>query len=153
MMALWFLKNDIAARNIRHPNSLTRYIAICLLGGFVWLGLGGGLYLYNGTLFAGPLYDAALHSIFVGFVIAMIFGHAPIIFPSILGMPISFSPLFYIQLALLHLSLATRVISDLMMNISVRKWGGLLNEVSILLFLAFTIHSIVFQKKQELLIK
>lgn len=146
-LALWFLKNDIATRNIRHPNALTRYIAICLFSGFVWLGLGGGLYLYYGALVAGPLYDAALHSIFVGFVIAMIFGHAPIIFPSILGVPISFSPLFYVYLVLLHLSLVLRVVGDLMMNISVRKWGGLLNEVAILLFLVLTVYSIVFRKK------
>jgi hypothetical protein len=148
-LALWFLKNDIATRNIRHPNALTRYIAICLLGGFIWLGLGGGLYLYNGTLVAGPLYDAALHSMFVGFVIAMVFGHAPIIFPSILGLPISFSPLFYVHLILLHLSLVVRVVGDLANLIPVRKWGGLLNEVAILLFLALTVYSIVFRKKQQ----
>ena len=147
-LALWFLKNDIATRNIRHPNALTRYIAICLFGGFIWLGLGGGIYLYYGTLVAGPLYDAALHSIFVGFVIAMIFGHAPIIFPAILGVPISFSPMFYIHLTLLHLSMIVRVVGDLVLNIPLRKWGGLLNEVAIFLFLALTVYSIVFRKKR-----
>ncbi len=149
-LALWFLKNDIARRNLRHPNALTRYIALCLFGGFIWLGLGGGLYLYYGALAAGPIYDAALHAVFVGFVIAMIFGHAPIIFPAILGVPISFSPMFYAHLILLHLSLIMRVAGDLALNTSVRKWGGLLNEVAILLFLAMTVHSIVFRKKQSL---
>jgi hypothetical protein len=34
-LALWFLKNDLARRNIRHQNPLTRYIAICLFSGFI----------------------------------------------------------------------------------------------------------------------
>ena len=147
-LSLWFLRNDISARNILHPNALTRYIAICLFGGFIWLGLGGGLYLYNGALVAGPLYDAALHSIFVGFVIVMIFGHSPIIFPAILGVPISFSPLFYVHLTLLHLSLIVRVAGDLALNVSVRKWGGMFNEVALLLFLGMTVFSIVREGKK-----
>jgi hypothetical protein len=148
-LALWFLKNDIATRNLRHPNALTRYIAICLFSGFIWLGLGGGFYLYSGALLAGPLYDAALHSIFVGFVIVMIFGHAPIIFPAILGVPISFDPLFYSHLILLHVSMLVRVFGDLSYNIPMRKWGGMLNEISILLFLALTIYSIVARKQPK----
>jgi hypothetical protein len=147
-LALWFLKNDIARRNLRHPNPLTRYIAVCLFTGFIWLGLGGGLYLYFGALAAGPFYDAALHAVFVGFVISMIFGHAPIIFPAILGVPVSFKPAFYIHLTLLHLSMLLRVVGDLAFNIPLRKWGGLLNEVAIILFLVLTAHSIVFHKKQ-----
>ncbi|GAB4415508.1 MAG: hypothetical protein Kow002_00680 [Anaerolineales bacterium] len=147
-LALWFLKNDIATRNVRHPNSLTRYIAICLFGGFIWLGLGGGLSLFYGAQAAGPIYDAILHAVFVGFVIAMIFGHAPIIFPAILGVPVTFRPAFYIHLALLHLSMIVRVAGDLSLNIPVRKWGGLLNEVALLLFLGMTVYSTLREAKK-----
>jgi hypothetical protein len=111
--SLWFLKNDLATRNIRHPNPLTRYIASCLFAGFLWLAAGGLLLLYFGALYAGPVYDAALHAVFVGFVISMIFGHAPIIFPAILGAPINYRPTFYVQLILLHLSLLLRIVGDL----------------------------------------
>jgi len=142
-LSLWFLRNDLATRTIRHPNPLTRYIAFCLLAGFLWLGLGGVLLLYFGGQYAGPIYDAALHTIFVGFVISMIFGHAPIIFPAILGLPISYRPAFYAQLILLHLSLIIRIIGDLTNQFEVRRWGGLLNEVAILLFLGITVYSIV----------
>ena len=142
-LALWFLKNDIATRNVHHPNPLTRYIAFCLFAGFIWLALGGVLHLYFGALYAGPLYDAALHSIFVGFVISMIFGHAPMIFPAILGTPITYRPAFYIQLVLLHLSLLIRILGDLTNHFDIRRWGGFLNETAILLFLAMTINSIV----------
>jgi hypothetical protein len=108
----------------------------------VWLGVGGGLSLLFGAQVAGPKYDAALHVVFVGFVISMIFGHAPIIFPAILGVPINFQPAFYIQLFLLHASLALRVIADYANWYTLRMWGGLLNEVAILLFIGMTIFSI-----------
>lgn len=146
-LSLWFLKNDLATRNIRHPNSLTRYIASCLFAGFLWLGVGGALQLYFGAVYAGPLYDAALHAVFVGFVISMIFGHAPIIFPAILGVPITFHSMFYIQLALLHLSLLMRLLGDITSQLEIRRWGGLLNEIAILLFVAMTIYSILSTSK------
>lgn len=142
-LSLWFLKNDLATRNIRHPNPLTRYIAFCLFAGFIWLGLGGIFQMYFGGVYAGPYYDAALHAVFVGFVISMIFGHAPIIFPAILGVPISYRPAFYAHFILLHFSLIIRILGDLTNQFEVRRWGGLLNEIAILLFLGMTIHSII----------
>lgn len=142
-LSLWFLKNDIASRNIRHPNPLTRYIAYCLFGGFLWLGLGGTLFSYFGALYAGPYYDAALHAVFVGFVMSMIFGHAPIIFPAILGVPITYSRGFYVHLVLLHLSLLVRLAGDLTHQLDIRKWGGFINEFAILLFLGMTVLSII----------
>jgi hypothetical protein len=146
-LALWFVKNDLARRNIRHANPLTRYIAICLFSGFIWLGVGGALQLYSGALYAGPMYDAALHAVFVGFVIVMIFGHAPIIFPAILGVPISFRRGFYVHLVLLHLSLLLRIHGDVMTQLDVRRWGGILNEFAIVLFLGMTVYSILKGKK------
>lgn len=146
-LSIWFLKNDLATRNIRHANPLTRYIAICLFSGFLWLAVGGIIQLMIGATYAGPLYDAALHTIFVGFVISMIFGHAPIIFPAILDVPITYLPVFYVHLSLLHLSLLLRVGGDLVSQLEARKWGGLLNEAAILIFLGVTVYSIVKGKK------
>jgi hypothetical protein len=141
-LALWSVRNDLAWRNLKHKLPLTRYIAWCLALGLTWLGIGGILNLIFGAQVAGPKYDAALHVVFVGFVISMIFGHAPIIFPAILGVPINFQPAFYIQLFLLHASLALRVIADYANWYTLRMWGGLLNEVAILLFIGMTIFSI-----------
>jgi hypothetical protein len=142
-LSVWFLKNDLATRTIRHANPLTRYIASCLFAGFLWLGLGGMLLLYFGALYAGPYYDATLHAVFVGFVISMIFGHAPIIFPAILGVPITYHRAFYVHFILLHLSLLIRLLGDLTDQLDIRKWGGFLNELAILLFLGMTIYSIL----------
>ena len=94
--------------------------------------------LVIGAQYAGPFYDAMLHIVFVGFVISMIFGHAPIIFPAIVQVRLIFQPAFYIHLLLLHLSLLLRVAGDLASLQTVRQWGGLLNEVAILLFLVLT---------------
>jgi hypothetical protein len=68
--------------------------------GFIWLGIGGALNLIYGAQAAGLIYDALLHAVFVGFVISMIFGHAPIIFPVIIGVSVSFNRVFYLHLSL-----------------------------------------------------
>ena len=142
-LGLWFLPNDIATRNLHHPSALTRYIAFCLFIGFLWLIIGGGMMLAIGAQYAGPYYDALLHIVFIGFVMSMIFGHAPIIFPAILQVQISYQPVFYLHLVLLHLSLLVRVTGDMVSLQSLRQWGGLLNEVAILLFLGMTGYSIL----------
>lgn len=141
-IAFWSLRNDIAWKNLKHKLPLTRYIAWCLALGFIWLGIGGGLNLFFGAQVAGPRYDALLHVIFVGFVISMIFGHAPIIFPAVLGIPINFQPAFYLQLILLHASLALRAFADYANLQTLRMWGGLLNEIAIFIFIGMTVYSI-----------
>src|SRR5438128_5309095 len=83
-----------------------------------------------------PYYDAMLHTVFVGFVFAMIFGHAHIILPAILGRTTSpYQPALYVPLLLLHVSLLLRVVGDLLGWWPGRQWGGLLNALAVLLFL------------------
>jgi len=140
-LALWLLRYDVARLTVR-KKELPRFIAVCLLSGYVWLAVGGLMAVIFGGVAAGPRYDAMLHAIFVGFVLSMIFGHAPIVFPAVLGVPLAYHPTFYIQLVLLHLSLLLRVGSDLTGWWAGRQWGGLLNAVAILLFLANTVRTI-----------
>lgn len=136
-IAIWLFSNDISRRTV-HQRGLPRYVAICLLPGFAWLAIGGVMGLIYGAQAAGPIYDAILHTVFVGFVISMIFGHAPIIFPAILGLSIQYHPIFYTHLILLHASLVLRIIGDIMFNTVLRQWGGLLNGIAIILFLVLT---------------
>ncbi|MEZ4641728.1 MAG: hypothetical protein R3E31_03125 [Chloroflexota bacterium] len=148
-LGLWLLRFDIARRTIRQKG-LTRYIAACLLPGYVWLIISGALWLiYGGQYVAGPIYDALLHTIFLGFVFSMIFGHAPVIVPAVLGVQVPYTPLFYVHLALLHLSLVMRVAGDLLLWLPLRRWGGLLNEVAVLLFLLVTAVAVLRGKKNE----
>lgn len=137
LLAAWLLRYDVARRNLRREG-LTRYIAACLFSGYLWLGIGGGLAVVYGGVSAGFAYDAILHAVFLGFVFAMIFGHAPLIFPSVLDLPVRYYPAFYGHLAALHLSLLLRVGGDVFIWPGGRRWGGLLNAVTLLLFLGAT---------------
>lgn len=138
-MGVWLLRYDIARRTIRREG-LTRFIAACLLPGYVWLLVGGLLWAAYGAAYsAGPIYDALLHTIFLGFVMSMIFGHAPVIIPAVMAVRVPYTPAFYAHLVMLHMSLLVRVAGDLLPWWAARRWGGLFNEVALLLFLALTV--------------
>jgi len=102
-LALWLLRFDLARITVRQ-SGLPRYVALCLLAGYFWLGVGGALAA------AGAARDAALHAVFVGFVFSMVFGHAPIILPAVLRTAFAYHPVLYVPLTLLHASLALRVV-------------------------------------------
>jgi hypothetical protein len=136
-LALWLAGYDIARRTVRQTG-LTRFIACCLLSGYAWLAASGVLALADGGVAAGPRYDAMLHALFVGFVLAMIFGHAPIIIPAVVGWRITYRPAFYAHLALMHATLALRIGGDLAGSVTARRWGGLLNVASLIVFAANT---------------
>ena len=83
----------------------------------------------------GRAYDAELHAIFLGFVMSMIFAHAPVIVPAVLGRPLPFRRSLYVPLALLHVSLILRLAGgDWAGGTAAWQWGGSLNEVAILAF-------------------
>jgi hypothetical protein len=137
-LGAWLLSFDIARRTIRQTG-LSRFMAACLLPGYVWLLVSGGLWLVWAEYFiAGPFYDAMLHTILIGFVFSMIFGHAPLILPAVTGIAIPYSPRFYLHLLALHLSLCLRLWGDLASQPPVRAWGGLLNALAIVMFLIST---------------
>ena len=144
--ALWLARFDIARRTLRRPG-LPRFVALALLPGYLWLGVGGLLWAEHGAVLAGPAHDAELHAIFLGFVFSMIFGHAPVIFPGVLGIAIPFRRGFYTHLALLHAGLALRIGGDLAGSYRAARWGGLLNATAIGLFLIATIASAVLARR------
>ncbi|HVW88525.1 MAG TPA: hypothetical protein VHC01_03590, partial [Gaiellaceae bacterium] len=135
--ALWLARYDIARITVRRPG-LPRFVALSLLPGYAWLGVGGLLWLDHGAVLAGPSHDAELHAVFLGFVFSMIFGHAPVIFPGVLGIRIPFRHVFYAHLALLHAGLVLRIAGDLSGSYDASRWGGLLNATAITLFLLAT---------------
>jgi len=145
--AVWLARNDVARRTIR-GTGLTRYMAVALLTGYAWLGVGGGLWVAVGHLEDGPAYDAMLHAVFLGFVISMIFAHAPVIVPAVLGRPLPFRRSFYLALALLHVTLLLRLVGgDAIGNVDAWQWGGSLNEVALLLFIALAATAVIRAKK------
>ncbi|WP_024302831.1 hypothetical protein [Pseudogulbenkiania sp. MAI-1] len=137
-MAAWLARYDLARRTVLQ-RGLPRYIAICLLAGYVWLGVAGLLLLGGQALQPGPGYDAMLHALFVGFVFSMVFGHAPVILPALTGWRVPYRPALYLPLALLHGSLLLRLAGDLLGRFDWRQAGSLLNGVTLLLFLGLMI--------------
>jgi hypothetical protein len=147
-LAVWLLRYDVARRTVRQ-RGLSRFTAVCLVSGYIWLVVAGVLTLWFGGVIAGFAYDAVLHTVLLGFVFAMIFGHAPIIFPAVLGLPVPFRSAFYAHLAALHVSVLLRVYGDLTQRLPLRQWGGLLNVVAVMFFLANTVKSVVLQASRS----
>jgi len=141
LFAYWMLQYDMARKSIKVKGQ-HRFIAVALIIGYIWLGVGGILSLFLGNVQAGPYYDAILHAVLIGFVFSMIMGHAPIIFPAILRVVMEFKNRFYFHLVLLHVALLLRLISDLLEWETGRLWGGLFNGIAIILFLLNTVTSI-----------
>jgi hypothetical protein len=133
--SFWVVGFDIARRTLRQTG-LPRYVACSVLGGAIWVGIGGWFLLFHQDIPAGPYYDAILHAVFVGFAFSMIFGHAPLIFPSVLKIPLQYQSFYYVPLVLLHASVALRIAADLFEWTQGRQWGGLFNAVAIVLFFA-----------------
>lgn len=79
-LALWLLRFDPALRLLRSPG-WSGHTAWCLGVGVLWLAVAALLGL------AAPLHapagTAAWHVLWLGFVFAMIFGHAPIMLPAL----------------------------------------------------------------------
>ena len=126
--SIWLGRYDLATRTVR-ASGITRYIAICLLSGYVWLAAGGVLLAF------GVAWDAALHAILLGFVFSMVFGHAPVIFPAVLRVALPYRPVFYLPLAVLHAGVLARVLAPLA-GTGTLLAAGLANAAAIALFIA-----------------
>jgi len=147
-LAAWLWRFDLARRTVKKPG-LPRFMAACLLAGYVWLAIAGLLMTAFSPLESGFRYDAVLHSFFLGFVFSMIFGHAPVIFPAVLGVQPRFHRIFYSHVVLLHLALLIRVGSDFAKWAMGRQWGGILGALAIGLFLVNTIVSLLLPTKPK----
>lgn len=127
-IAAWLARYDLATRTVR-GQGITRYIALCLLSGYVWLALGGAL------LVLGAARDAALHALLLGFVFSMVFGHAPVIFPAVLRIALPYRPAFYLPLAVLHASVLLRFGAGIADSAALRLAGGIGNALAIGVFI------------------
>lgn len=143
----WLAVFDAAPRLAKLPG-LPRYIALCLLAGYGWLVVAGLIWTVAGPVTNGPWYDGAVHSVFLGFTIAMIMAHAPVILPAVLRRPLPYHPLFAIPVILLNASLVLRIlIGDLYSIPSMVKLGGVINVIALLLFVIFTVVAVARGKQ------
>ena len=142
-LVAWLFRHDIATRMVR-STGLPRYMACCLLAGYGWLLVVGGIWLLQGPVYSGPGYDAMMHAVFLGFVMSMIMAHAPTILPAVLRRPLPYRPVMYLPAALLHLSLLARVLlGDAYGWPVLVQWGGVFNIVAVLLFVVIAVVSVL----------
>jgi hypothetical protein len=139
LLALWLVTFDIARRTV-FAEGLSRYMAICLLTGYVWLAIGGAAWM--ATVLGLPLRDVALHALGLGFIFSMIMGHGPVILPAIARIKLQFGLFFYVPLLALHLSLALRLGWGAI-DAQRRAAGAISNGLSIALFAATIVGSAV----------
>ena len=148
LLAAWLARFDLARRTV-HDRGLTRYTAVCLLSGYVWLAVAGMVLAAGGLTPGTPGYDAALHAFFVGFVFAMVFGHAPIIVPAVLRVALPYFAAFYLPLGVLHASVAVRLAGDVMVAPAVLAAGGLANALALALFIATAVAAVVRGRRAD----
>ncbi|HUW77347.1 MAG TPA: hypothetical protein VMV52_01195 [Candidatus Nanopelagicaceae bacterium] len=151
-LAFWLARNDVARRTVRQ-SGLTRYMAVCLLAGYAWLATAGVLWLSFGALSDGRAFDAMLHALFLGFVMGMVFAHAPVIVPAVFRVAMPYRSRFYCHFYLLHASLLIRLVGgDLAGDRLCVQIGGVLNEVAVLAFLASSGASVYEARKSQYLL-
>lgn len=135
-LVAWLARFDVARHTVR-STGLPRFMAVCLLAGYAWLAVAGGVWLVAGPVSGGAGYDALVHAVFLGFVLSMIMAHAPVILPAVLRRPLPYHRVMYVPALLLHASLALRVVVGDARGVD-GAWqvGGALNVVAVLLFVA-----------------
>lgn len=132
-LGLWQLRFDLARRLLARAG-LPRFAATAVLAAAGWLVVAGGLVALRGLPAAGPTYDAALHGVFVGYVLSMLFAHAPIVLPAVARVELPFTPALYASTGLLHAALLARVVGDLAGSALLRRLGASGNALAIASF-------------------
>lgn len=134
-LALWLLANDVAVRTVR-TRGLPRFAATCLLLGYGWLIVAAAtlaLLPPSDTAFG---HDAAVHAVGIGFVLSMVFAHAPIILPAVVGVRVRYAPALYVPVAVLQAAVAARILGDVTEAGALVAAGAWLTVASLVVYVA-----------------
>lgn len=148
LLAAWQLRFDLARRTVR-LHGLPRFAALGVLLGAGWLFVTGAFIAWGNVPPAGPHYDAALHGVFIGYMLSMVFAHAPIILPAVARVDVPFHPVLYGALAALHGGLLARVLGDLTGFEHLRTAGAVANAVTIGLFAVAVVYARVARPRRQ----
>ncbi|WP_203561355.1 hypothetical protein [Ideonella livida] len=124
-LAVWLLCFDVARLQWRAP-AWAGHTARCLGVGYLWLGLAAVLGL------AGVA--GAWHVLWLGFVWAMVFGHAPLMLPTLAGWRPRHTAWALLPLAVMGLSLGLRLAAEAWAGPDLRAAAGLGHALAWLLF-------------------
>ena len=142
LLAVWLLRWDIAPR-AWSAAGWASHTAQCLTVGYLWLLVGALLGLYGELrVDAGPLAATGLHAVLLGFVFAMVFGHAPIILPALLRLRPAYTGLARLPLWLLAASLALRIVAVGVGRHDALMVAGAGHALAILLFAAVMLRAV-----------
>jgi|Deesub1362B_J571_1020462.scaffolds.fasta_scaffold00003_11 hypothetical protein len=135
---IFYLAERPNIKNLRRSEAkLQNYLAVHLQAAYHWLLGGIALLLLYSVLKPTPyLYDAAIHSISVGFIGTMLIGHGPLILSSLMGKIVRQEKLNFVPFYLLTLGNGIRVFGDLIKPIYI-EISILIGYSGILILLAF----------------
>ena len=108
VLTLWSANGDVARKTIR-LTGLPRFSAAALLLGYFWLTAGALIWLIGGIPSSFGAYDAAVHTVFLGFAMSMVIAHAPVILPAVIRRPLPYHPSLWVTLVVLQIGLILRV--------------------------------------------
>ncbi|WP_162910311.1 hypothetical protein [Azohydromonas sediminis] len=134
-LALWLLRFDIAPRQWR-AGGWAGHTAWCLIAGYAWL-----LVAAAAGLVQQRVDGAALHLLLLGFVFAMVFGHAPIILPALTGLRPRYSRWARLPLLLMAASLVARLLAETGGETGLRAAAGWGHAAAIAWFAATMLHA------------
>ncbi|GAA3768058.1 hypothetical protein GCM10022240_20600 [Microbacterium kribbense] len=138
----WLVVHDIARRTVR-ASGAARYMAACILAGYLWLAVAGVALLF-GDPTAQPAYDAVIHAVFLGYTISMIMAHATTILPAVLHIALPYRAGLWVPAGILQLSLVVRLwFGDGLGSQAGWQIGGVLGVIALLLFVLTAITSAV----------
>lgn len=146
-LVAWLALIDVVARRFRIPG-LARFMAAALTLGYLWLVVAASVWLVVGVPSDQASYDTIVHAVFLGFAMAMVMAHAPLIVPSIVHRDLPHRALNWLPLIALQAGLVVRFAGAWSGNLAWWRTGGVLNEVALVLFLALTLGGVVVAARQ-----
>jgi hypothetical protein len=148
LFVAWLVTHDIARRTIR-ATGVTRYMAACILSGYLWLFVASAALLF-GPPATQPAYDTVVHAVFLGYTFSMIMAHATTILPAVLHIALPYRPTFWVPFGLLQLSLLVRLwIGDGFAIPVGFQIGGVLGVAALLIFLLTALGSAVIGPRRS----
>ena len=135
-LAVWLCRHDVARGGLRRGGQAA-YIGTLLMIGYLWLATAGIVCTIQRPPTSRNGYDAVVHSLFLGFTMGMILGHAPIILPAVLQVRLKWTTWFWLPAFLLEASLLVRIgIGDGLDRSAAVQAGGTVNVLSLLTLVA-----------------
>ncbi|WP_425953474.1 hypothetical protein [Xylanimonas sp. McL0601] len=134
--------HDVARRTVR-STGLVRFVAACMLAGYLWALVPALVWTVRGPVLTGFGYDVVVHTLTIGFVLSMILAHAPVIVPAIIRRPMPYHPALWAVWGLLQTGLLIRVVAAVRSATGAWQTGGTLSVLALLAFLATTVTLVV----------